>query len=98
MMRHEAHNPQVSRLTLAPQGANSYHLSACPNLGLGSYPIVRLAAARRKALENRRAVEQGRNPRASGVPTFADAAERVIAIHARSWKTRQVLEEQRPLR
>ena len=86
MMRHEAHNPQVSRLTLAPQGANSYHLSACPNLGLGSYPIVRLAAARRKALENRRAVEQGRNPRAGWVPTFADAAERVIAIHARSWK------------
>ena len=57
------------------------------NLGLGSYPIVSLAKARRKALENRRAVEEGRNPRAGEVPTFADAAEKVIAIHAASWKT-----------
>ena len=56
------------------------------NLGLGSYPIVRLAEARRKALENRRAVEEGHNPLARGVPTFADAAEKVIAIHAASWK------------
>ena len=42
--------------------------------------------ARRKALENRRAVEEGRNPRAGGTPTFADAAEKVIAIHAKTWK------------
>ena len=56
------------------------------NLGLGSYPIVSLKMARRKALENRRAVEEGRNPRAGGVPTFADAAEKVIAIHAKTWK------------
>ncbi len=56
------------------------------NLGLGSYPIVSLKMARRKALENRRAVEEGRHPRVSGVPTFADAAEKVILIHAASWK------------
>ena len=56
------------------------------NLGLGPYPIVMLAEARRKALKNRQAVEQGRNPRDGGVPTFAAAAEKVIAIHAASWK------------
>ena len=56
------------------------------NLGLGSYPIVKLAEARDKARKNRQAVEQGRNPRGGGVPTFADAAEKVIAIHAASWK------------
>ena len=56
------------------------------NLGLGPYPIVTLAEARRKALKNRQAVEQGRNPRGGGVPTFSAAAEKVIAIHAASWK------------
>ena len=40
------------------------------NLGLGSYPAVTLAEARRRTLRNRRAVEEGRNPRARRVPTF----------------------------
>ena len=55
-------------------------------IGLGSYPIVTLSEARAKALTNRRAVEQGRDPRGAGVPTFAQAAERVIAIHAKNWR------------
>ena len=33
------------------------------NLGLGGYPVVTLVEARAKALANRRAVEQGRDPR-----------------------------------
>ena len=32
-------------------------------LGLGSYPVVSLAEAREKALQNRRATAQGRDPR-----------------------------------
>ena len=56
------------------------------NLGLGRYPIVSLAEARAKALENRRVVEQGRDPRGGGVPTFRQAAETVIALHSKSWK------------
>ena len=58
------------------------------NIGLGSYPIVTLKEARDKALENRRAVEQGKDPRVkkSSIPTFADAAEIVIGIHAAGWK------------
>ena len=57
------------------------------NVGLGAYPIVTLAEARKVALENRRAVSQGRDPRAGGVPTFAEATERVIAIHRPSWRS-----------
>ena len=57
------------------------------NVGLGSYPVVSLAEARAKALENRRDVEQGRDPRGDVVaPTFAEAAEKVIALHAEGWR------------
>lgn len=56
-------------------------------IGLGAYPVVTLEEARAKALENRRAVEAGRHPRNSGVPTFAEAAERVIALREESWRT-----------
>ena len=58
------------------------------NVGLGSWPVVTLKEAREKALENRRSVEQGRDPRerVTRVPTFAEASEAVIKIHAESWK------------
>ena len=60
------------------------------NVGLGPYPLVTLKEARDKALENRRAVEQGSDPReqraAARVPTFAQAVEAVIKIHAETWK------------
>ena len=58
------------------------------NLGLGIYPIVTLAEAREKALANRRAVAQGRDPRhkPAAIPTFAEAAEKVIALHEPTWK------------
>ena len=56
------------------------------NMGLGKYPIVTLAEARAKAIENRRAIEKGMDPRGGGIPTFAEAAEKVIALHAKNWK------------
>ncbi len=56
------------------------------NIGLGAYPVVTLAEARKAALENRRAVARGRDPRTGGMPTFAAAVDRVIAIHAASWR------------
>ena len=56
------------------------------SLGLGSYPAVTLAEARRRALRNRQSVEEGHNPRQS-VPTFEAATETVIALHAPQWKT-----------
>ncbi len=56
------------------------------NVGLGPYPVVTLAEARAKALENRRAIEKGMDPRSGGMPTFERAAETVIALHAKNWK------------
>ncbi|MCY4368434.1 MAG: tyrosine-type recombinase/integrase [bacterium] len=56
------------------------------NLGLGSYPAVTLAEARRRALENRQAIEEGRNPRAAKTPTFEQAANKVIELHSAKWR------------
>ena len=55
------------------------------SIGLGSYPIVTLAEARQAALENRRAVARGHDPRNS-IPTLAEASERVLAIHSTNWR------------
>ena len=56
-------------------------------LGLGSYPIVPLADARAKALENRQSLEMGGDPRTSrGMPTFKQATEEVLAMLAPTWK------------
>ena len=65
-------------------------------IGLGRYPVVTLAKARERALENARAIEEGRDPRlaSSTVPTFAKALETVIAIHAENWKDRARSEHQ----
>ena len=59
------------------------------NLGLGSYPVVTLAMARARALENRRALAQGENLRkvSRRSPTFAQAAEKVITFNTPNWKT-----------
>ena len=37
---------------------------------------------------------QGRNPRRVSIPTFAQASETVIAIHAENWKDRGKSEHQ----
>lgn len=57
-------------------------------LGLGAYPVVSLAEARRRALVNRQAVEAGKDPRSGGVPTFEQAAAAVIELHAQGWRER----------
>ena len=59
------------------------------SIGLGRYPVVTLAIARVRALENARSIAQGHDPRrrsALRVPTFAKAFETVIGIHAGNWK------------
>ncbi len=56
------------------------------SVGLGAYPAVTLAEARRRALRNAREVAEGRDPLKPKTPTFEQAVERVIGIHARSWK------------
>ena len=56
------------------------------NIGLGPYPVVGLAEARKRALANRRMIEQGHDPRRGRTPTFAEAAEKVIQLHSAGWK------------
>ena len=70
------------------------------NMGLGGYPAVGLARARRLAQEMRAAVKEGRDPiaerkaiaaeRAAApppptIPTFADVANTVIELRAPTW-------------
>ena len=56
-------------------------------IGSGPYPVVSLADAREKALENRRALAQGKDPRRSkAIPTFEQAAEAVIALRSDTWR------------
>ena len=58
------------------------------SLGLGNYPVITLAKARSKALENARAVADGSDPRVkpSALLTFAESAKVVIDIHRAAWK------------
>ena len=68
------------------------------DIGLGSYPSVGLAQARILAADNRAAVSEGRDPMAEkqaareaarnpdcSVPTFAEAAGRVIELRRPTW-------------
>ena len=55
-------------------------------VGLGSYPIVTLAEARAKCVENRRAVEQGRDLRSPTMPTVAEALEKAIETREQHWR------------
>ncbi len=64
------------------------------SVGLGPYPEITLAEARRKALDNSRAVRHGGDPRGRGVPTFAEAAVRTIELHRDGWKAGSPLPEQ----
>lgn len=64
------------------------------NIGLASYPVVTLAGARAKALANRQAIEQGRDPRDAGIPTFEQATAKVIQHRAKGWKKGTTLRQQ----
>lgn len=60
-------------------------------MGLGSPPVVTLAMARDAALTNHRAIRQGADPilarrDTAAVPTFAEAARTVHALHAPGWR------------
>ncbi|MDE3260876.1 MAG: tyrosine-type recombinase/integrase [Acidobacteriota bacterium] len=58
------------------------------NLGLGSWPHVSLAEARLKCSLNLLARQRGElvTGKRRTVPTFAEAVEKVIAVHAAGWK------------
>ena len=54
--------------------------------GLGSYPAVTLAEARRRALGNKQSIEEGHHPQTRKAPTFRQATEKVIQLHTAKWK------------
>ncbi len=57
------------------------------NIGLGSWPVISLAVARARALANARVIAEGGDPRrASEVPTFEQAADRVLELHRDNWR------------
>ena len=64
---------------IRPNGRPTY-------IGIGRYPFVTLAEARKLALANAIMVSKGLDPRTGGVPTFAEALDRVIAIQAPTWR------------
>ncbi len=57
-------------------------------IGLGSYPVVTLARARERSLENTRAIADGRDTRRPriDIPTFEDALDTEIGMHTENWK------------
>ena len=60
-------------------------------LGLGSVALVPLAEAREKALANRKLARQGGDPlaekrRSQGIPSFAEAAARVLEQKRAGWR------------
>ena len=63
------------------------------DIGLGGWPVVSLASARRRAAENRSVVADGRNPlaekRRSTVPTFRQAATRTLEALKPRWRNRK---------
>ena len=63
-------------------------------LGLGSLALVSLSEAREKALANRKLARHGGDPlaekrRAEGIPTFAEAAMRVLEQKRDGWRGRR---------
>ena len=60
------------------------------DIGLGGYPLVTLAEARDKAFANRKLARAGGDPmavqRRRDVPTFEEAAVKVIELHRPNWR------------
>jgi integrase len=87
-------------LVVDPSGAKRWVLrtvvhSRRRDIGLGGLQLVSLAEARENALRYRKIAREGGDPliekrRAQMVvPTFADAAQQVHALHKRAWKNKK---------
>ncbi len=64
------------------------------NVGLGSFPLVTLPEAREAAYQNARSIRAGADPlaerrRSVMMPTFSEAAERVVELHAPHWRNKK---------
>ena len=68
------------------------------SIGLGSFPVVTLATARKKALENARLIAEGGDPRTPPIvfPTFAQAVNEAVAPHSEGDPVRDFWENRVP--
>ena len=57
------------------------------HIGLGGYPIVTLAGARKKAVENRCTIAKGLGPRGGGIPTFREGLEKALELQRPNWRS-----------
>lgn len=83
-------------LVVQPSGSKSWICRVQKNgnrrdFGLGSASRVSLAVARERAREIRTWIELGLDPiferrKADGIPTFKEAAARVLAAHRKTWR------------
>jgi hypothetical protein len=82
-------------LEIKPSGTKSWVLlytfaGRRREMGLGRYPDVSLAAARRKVSQQREILASGCDPlavrRKALAPTFGDVADKYVAAHSSSWK------------
>ena len=83
-------------LNVLPTGGKSWIQRIAVNgrrrdIGLGPWPLVSLAEARDKAIDNRRLIRDGGNPLADKVrqrkiPSFREAAEAVLAMNRERWR------------
>ena len=84
-------------MNVAPGGSKSWIQRVTINgkrrdIGLGGWPLVKLAEARDQAFENRRIARRGGDPladrrRAAKVPTFREAAERTFEANRGRWRS-----------
>ena len=84
-------------LAVAPGGSKSWVQrltinSARRDLGLGGYPLVSLAEARRLAFENRKVARDGGDPIAAKrkLPTFREVARIVYESRKKRWRSAKV--------
>jgi integrase len=82
-------------LAVKPTGAKSWSFLYMRDgrrreMGLGGYPDVSLAMARRMAAKHREALALGRDPlterETPRIPTFGEAADEYIATHSEAWR------------
>ena len=77
----------IQRITIRQNGKQTM-------LGLGGWPVVTLEEAREAALDNRRLVRKGIDPRTSQSPALAQGLEAVLKIRRSSWSDKEESERQ----
>ena len=89
------HDGEGLHLSIAPGGSRSWIQRITidgkrRDIGLGGYPAVSLAQARKRCQDNRSTVANGSNPlaakRSPKLPTFRQTAEQYVEANATRWK------------